>query len=364
MTLVMAGTQDGHQSRTKDGRQSVGTASVRTVREDDLDALFGLSALTGGGMTNLPHDRDALAEKVAWSCRSIAVPVEQPGDEFYMLVLEDSESGQIIGTASLLGRLGARWPFYSYRLVRITHSSRELDRSVSTPMLQLTNDFDGASEVGGLFLHPAARASGMGRLLARSRYLFIAQHRARFGQTIVAELRGHVVDGVSPFWEGVGRHFFGSDFLDADHHNALHGNQFIIDLMPRHPLYVPLLPADARQAIGRAHENSEPARRLLEKDGFRDDGYVDIFDAGPTISASTDQVIAIRDSQLNEYRLVENGLGDAATQLLALGSGSSFCAWAAAGAVNDGVLTLAPDHPVHAALLNKGSDQLVRHVAF
>lgn len=43
------------------------THQVRMARRNDLDALMELAALTGGGMTNFPHDRSALAEKVAWS---------------------------------------------------------------------------------------------------------------------------------------------------------------------------------------------------------------------------------------------------------------------------------------------------------
>ena len=44
---------------------------------------------------------------------------------------------------------------------------------------------------------------------ARSRYLFIAMHRKRFGDKILAELRG-VIDerGGSPFWDGVAGRFF------------------------------------------------------------------------------------------------------------------------------------------------------------
>ena len=57
-------------------------------------------------------------------------------------------------------------------------------------MLSLVTDLEGSSEVGGLFLHPNERAGGLGLLLARSRYLFIAMHRARFADRILAELRG------------------------------------------------------------------------------------------------------------------------------------------------------------------------------
>ena len=270
-------------------------ALVRMARESDLDALFALSALTGGGMTNLPNDRTSLAEKVAWSERSVAAAITAPNDEFYMLVLEDEPGGRVIGTASIYSRLGARWPFYSYKISRVTHVSHDLERSFSTQVLHLVNDFDGASEVGGLFVHPEARTGGNGALLARSRYMFIARHRQRFGDRVVAELRGWMQNGISPFWEAVGKPFFGGDFFEADRHNALHGNQFIADLMPRYPIYVTMLPAPAQEAIGKAHENSVPAQKMLEAEGFAFDGYIDIFDAGPTVSAATDQIRTIRE---------------------------------------------------------------------
>src|SRR3546814_2371265 len=80
-------------------------------------------------------------------------------------------------------------------------------------------------------------------LLARSRSLFVKQHRKRFGKRVLAELRG-VIDeaGGSPFWDGVAGKFFGMSFQEADQFNAVHGNQFIADLMPKHPVYVAMLP--------------------------------------------------------------------------------------------------------------------------
>ena len=57
-------------------------------------------------------------------------------------------------------------------------------------MLSLVTDLEGASEVGGLFLHPNERAGGLGMLLARSRYLFIKEHRARFGDRIFCRIAG------------------------------------------------------------------------------------------------------------------------------------------------------------------------------
>jgi arginine N-succinyltransferase len=75
----------------------------------------------------------------------------------------------------------------------------------------------------------------------------------------------------------------------------MHGNQFIADLMPRYPIYTSMLPAAAREVIGRPHEKSLPAYRLLMGEDFLDDGYCDIFDAGPTVHARTDHIATIRD---------------------------------------------------------------------
>lgn len=302
---------------------AAGAPFVRPVRTEDLDALVALASLTGGGMTNLPPDRAALAARIAWSARSLSTPVSAPQDEYYLLVLEDG-AGRVIGTASLFSRLGARWPFYSYKLARVAHVSRDLARKFSTQVLHLVNDFDGASEVGGLFLHPDARASGLGGLLARSRYLFIAQHRAAFGDLVVAELRGWVEHGVSPFWDAVAGPFFGSAFHVADLHNSLHGNQFIADLMPRYPIYITMLPQAARAAIGRPHPGSVPAQQLLLAEGFSHEGYVDIFDGGPTLHTRTDAIRTIQ-----QCRPLDGGgvRTMCARPLIARGAGAAFRAW-------------------------------------
>src|SRR5690606_8870023 len=161
-------------------------------------------------------------------------------------------------------------------------------------MLSLVTDLEGCSEVGGLFLHPNERAGGLGMLLARSRYLFIAMHRARFADRILAELRG-VQDerGGSPFWDGVAGRFFGMTFQDADYFNAINGNQFIADLMPKHPVYVAMLSDSARSAIGLPHPSGRAAMRMLEDEGFAYEGYVDIFDGGPTMIAPIDRVKSV-----------------------------------------------------------------------
>ncbi len=284
---------------------------LRASRPDDLEHLYEMAKLTGGGFTNLPPDRDALGEKLETSAKAFANTGEELVDETFVLVLENTETGAVRGTCQLMTQVGQQWPFYSYRTNTLTQYSQELDRTVRAEMLSLSTDLEGCSEVGGLFLHPNERAGGLGLLLARSRYLFIAMHRARFAERVLAELRGIIDDrGGSPFWDGVAGRFFGMSFQEADYFNAINGNQFIADLMPKHPVYIAMLDDDARDVIGLPHPTGRAAMRMLEKEGFAYEGYVDIFDGGPTMLAKTDNVVSVKNAAKASVSATDNEGGE------------------------------------------------------
>src|SRR3546814_8569701 len=164
------------------------------ARPDDLQPRYEMEKLAGDGFTNLPADRDALAAKLERNEKAMEREEDNLEDQLIVLTLENAETGQVRGTCQIFTHVGQTSPFYSYRLGVLTQSSRELGRTFRAQMLGLTTDLEGSSEVGGLFLHPRERAEGLGLLLARSRYLFIRQHRARFGDRILAELRGAVAE--------------------------------------------------------------------------------------------------------------------------------------------------------------------------
>ncbi len=281
------------------------TCLLRPATLDDLDALYELAKLTGGGFTNLPPDRTSLASKLERSAAALARTDETPADDLFVFVLDNRETGQVRGTCQVFTQVGQRWPFYSYRIGTLTQHSQELSRTFRADMLSLSTDLEGASEVGGLFLHPRERAGGLGMLLARSRYLFIKAHRARFADRTLAELRG-VIDeaGGSPFWDGLAGKFFGMSFQEADEFNAVNGNQFIADLMPKHPIYTAMLPETARHVIGMPHPSGRAAMRMLENEGFAHDKYIDIFDGGPTMVAHTDRIRTVVESEEAQVVLV------------------------------------------------------------
>jgi len=310
------------------------TFRMRASRLSDLEHLYEMAKLTGGGFTNLPADRDALSAKLATSAEAFSNTSDELVDETFVLVLENVETGAVRGTCQLMTQVGQRWPFYSYRLNTLTQYSQELDRTVRAELLSLVTDLEGASEVGGLFLHPNERAGGLGLLLARSRYLFIAMHRARFADRVLAELRGIIDErGGSPFWDGVAGRFFGMGFQEADYFNAINGNQFIADLMPKHPVYVAMLDEEAKKVIGLPHPTGRAAMRMLEKEGFAFEGYVDIFDGGPTMLARTDNVISVAESSQSTISNIDLEAGEKA--IFATGSLSDFRACYGARTLDD-----------------------------
>ena len=299
---------------------------VRPVRNEDFAAVYEMAKLTGGGFTNLPPDRGALVAKISRSADAFAREGESPEGDLFMFVLENAASGQIRGTCQIFSRVGLQQPFYSYRISTLTQTSRELGRTFKAEMLTLCTDFEGCSEVGGLFLHPDERAGGLGMLLARSRYLFIKLHRRRFAAKVIAELRG-VIDeaGGSPFWDSIAGRFFGMGFQEADEFNAAHGTQFIADLMPKTPIYTAMLPETARAVLGVPHPSGRAAMKMLEREGFSADGYVDIFDGGPTMCVATDQIRTVRESR--QFALSGTHDGDEGQKvMLASGNLTAFSA--------------------------------------
>jgi arginine N-succinyltransferase len=272
---------------------------VRAIKESDLDPLLALAALTGSGMTTLKPDHDALARRVDIACSSFAERIP-PEMRDYVFVMEDSTAGTVVGVCAIKGSVGLDEPFYNYRIGTLVHSSTAVQVFSRMETLYLSNDLTGCAELCSLFLHPDYRSGSNGRLLSKSRFMFIAQFPHLFPEKVIAEMRGYLrADGRSPFWDSLGRHFFQMEFNRADDLTSLGKKSFIAELMPRHPLYVAYLPSEAQQAIGVVHVDTAPARRLLEQEGMHYEGYVDIFDAGPVLQARVSELRALRESILS-----------------------------------------------------------------
>ncbi|MET0154049.1 MAG: arginine N-succinyltransferase [Candidatus Binatia bacterium] len=270
---------------------------VRPVAKEDLDALLELAHLASFGLTTLPKDRDLLARRIRESLRAFdRIEDAEPHGEAYLFVLEDRARRHLAGTSGIVSKVGGFQPFYAYRVETTHHESRMLGVAKSVDVLHLVLEHDGPSEMASLFLHPDYRQGGTGRMLSLARFLFIAEFPRLFDSRVISEIRG-VVDsqGRSPFWDAVGRHFFDMEFPKADYLSVVN-KEFIGELMPRHPIYVPMLPREAQAVIGKPHPESLGALRILESEGFRSSGMVDIFEAGPIVQCSRDSIRAVRES--------------------------------------------------------------------
>ena len=271
----------------------------RSAREEDLHAIHHLAEHSGIGMTTLPKNIELLKKRLAWSTMSFGKTLDSPSDEYYLFVLEDPTTGKIVGTSAIESAIGHEAPFYSYKLSKRTRVCHALNIRSHYEVLSLVNDNQGHSEICTLYLEPTYRRNGNGVFLSCARFLFIAHFPQRFAPIIIAEMRGiSDDDGRSPFWDQVGSHFFHMSFAEADRLTLSTNKQFIADLMPRNPVYVKLLAPSAQEVIGKPHASTVPAMKILIREGFRHNNYVDIFDAGPTLEVPRDLIHTVSASNV------------------------------------------------------------------
>ena len=320
---------------------------IRPIRRADLAALVHMAETAGAGFTSLPPVPEYLAQKIELSEQSFKADVTQAGHERYMFVMEETDRGAsnfgIGACCAVEAACGLDEAFYNYRVGLAVHASRELGIYNSVPTLYLSNDLTGTSVLCSLFMKPDFRGAGSGKLLSKCRFLFMANFPGRFAAKVIAEMRGVSNEkGHSPFWEGLGRHFFTVDYERAEHIVGTGNKAFIAELMPPHPIYTVLLPQAARDVMGKVHPQTAPALHLLEQEGFRYQGYIDIFDGGPSVEARLVDIRSVQRSRLLPVRCGMVAPGGA-TQLVANTQLDNFRCAIAELAVSDDHLTLSTE---------------------
>lgn len=265
---------------------------IRQALEKDVYDLLELAHLAGKGMTSLPTHQPTMEKKIRQSMESFSRTASDENDMFF-LVMEDTQINSVVGTASIYAHTGVSQAFYAYRLMTLTHHSHSLSKNVNSDILLLTNDYSGCSEVASLFVHPDYR--GNGAWLAASRYVLMGLFPHRFAEDVIAEVRGVTnKHGESPVWNAIGKHFFQMSFEEADSLCGVCSNQFITELMPKHPIYTQLLPKTASNALGKPHHSSKKALKFLENEGYHYEKVVDIFDGGPILRAKISSLKSVQ----------------------------------------------------------------------
>ena len=270
---------------------------MRAITENDMEAFVKLAFQAGIGMTSMPKNREILLQKVSLAIESFRKTVDLPGKEYYLFVLEDLQTGKIIGSSGIEAKTGLANPLIFYRMIY-----QSIPALVSTarniPLLKVVHYYNAPSEICSLYLSPKYRHEGLGKLLSLSRFLFIASHLHRFDPIVFALMRAFVDENhASPFWEGIGRHF-----LDIRYETLLHiRDEETIDLskiLPAYPIYVSLLPKEVQKSIGQVHPDTLNALNMLVQEGFRLTEEIDPFDGGPRIEAETKEIRTVKISKV------------------------------------------------------------------
>ena len=281
---------------------------IRPITSRDLDPLYAIAVESGPGFTSLLPDRDALARKIDHSVSSFGRTVTTPGDEHYLFVLEDSMTGEILGTTGIDAAAGLKRPLIHFRRNTIIPHARGPRMKHADESLTRCQHYTGCTEICSLYLRPGFRRANAGKLLSRVRFLFMALHPERFSDTVIAEMRG-VSDqaGHSPFWNWLKHHVADLDFASATQLACSAHAGFVEEFIPATPFYTQHMNPEARAVIGQVHEDTRPARHMLEREGFRHRGFVDLLDGGPTLECPKAEIASVRNTHMGKIELQAGG---------------------------------------------------------
>ena len=284
---------------------------IRQAVSDDAPTLLKLAKMVH--FINLPADPDIINTKIAKSRRSFAGRAESDKEREFMFVIEDTETGNIVGTSTFVAKIS--WPGHPHTFLQVTkreHYSEDLQTGQIHTTLQLGIDESGPSEIGGLILGPSYRGhkDKLGMQLSLIRFHFLGLHREWFSERILAEMMGPLTpDSRNLLWEYLGRRFINLSFVEADRFSQ-RSKEFITSLFPKGEVYVSLLPPEARNLLGRVGKETEPAKRLLERLGFRYEGQIDPFDAGPYLEANANDIELVTTTNQCKFKDTAEDLTD------------------------------------------------------
>lgn len=298
---------------------------VRPVTTADIPALEKLASVVTPGVHTLPRTRKTIERAVERSIASFAAQPDMPTEESYFFVLESTEDNTVVGTAAIAATAGSTGTFFAFRNDVLSQVSRDLNISHNVHALSLCSDLTSHSQLSSFYMQDRRGAGHEAALLSRARLLFAAVAPQRFGERFFASMSGMTdADGHSPFWEALGRKFFQMDFLEAERMiEGARNRTLIVELMPHHPVYVPLLPGAAQAAMGQVHAEGELPFRILSDEGFEPDEYIDIFDGGPILRAHRNALRSFSQSMLRTAVAGEDG-ATRGTYLIATGREENF----------------------------------------
>ncbi|MCZ6835477.1 MAG: arginine N-succinyltransferase [Planctomycetota bacterium] len=265
---------------------------IRQALLDDASALLKLARMVNSN--NLPDDAEILRTKIIRSRKSFSEGDQlTPSEREFIFVLEDTDTGNVIGGSSIIASMGGPdRPNLHLKVRKREFYSEDLQTGQVHVTLQLCQDVSGPTEIGGLILAPGYRGhqEKLGSLLSLVRFHFMGLRRTWFANRIIAEMMGTLTpDSRNMLWDYLGRRFINLSYKEADRF-CRQSAEFITSLFPPEEVYASLLPPEARRLIGRVGPETEPAKSLLMRLGFQYMGDVDPFDGGPYLESKIDDI--------------------------------------------------------------------------
>lgn len=275
--------EDGVSSRLPEPKPSGGK------RKGKSGAASGLRPTNGPGDRSPP--------------RSLTIAGQYARSDLFMFILEDTDSRSVLGTSQIVAHMGGPGnPNLSFKLTAKEFFSESLQYGTTHMTAKLFLDETGPTEMGGLILQPSYRNTKdrLGRFLSLVRFHFIGLHRELFAERLLAEMMAPIsTDGQNILWEYLGRRFINLTYTEADRF-CQYSREFMYNLLPREEIYLTLLPPEARNVVGQVGPETVPARRMLEKLGFKYNDFIDPFDGGPHLEAVTADVEMVKQTRWTE----------------------------------------------------------------
>lgn len=305
---------------------------IRPVKMSDAQDLLDLVKTSAGGLSSLQPRLDFLKDYIASAEKSFAgvKPVDEPHK--YLMGLVEIATGRLVGCAAVKTCVGVDAPFINFDL-----KGDGLDQ-----YLEASSRFRGATEVGSLFLHKDFRADGIGRYLAKARYHLMATEPWRFGDTVIAELRGICGADGSPLYDYLFKDKLEKTFLEADTEYYDRSPDALGSIVPIGAIPTDKFPREVRASIAQPHPSGRAAMRLLQGEGFIFSGTIDLFDAGPIMSVYRDTIRTNMETLECNIAVDENtGAND--YMLASTGTVSDFRAVVTRGYAQDGKVQMSGD---------------------
>lgn len=198
-------------------------------------------------------------------------------------------AAQADGTLGAVLRLrraiGLDLPRPWYHVGCVVHAAPALKLFHRLHTLQLGHDHTGASELADIAWDRSRPLGAQAKALQALVNGALAQVRTApqaYAARLIVELPGLRDEaGGSPFWHGLGRHFYSGDPRAAAERLGPAWRCHVATLLPRQPVYTAFLPPAARDAIAQVDPAARVLLEVLWQAGFRYGHHVTVDDGGP-----------------------------------------------------------------------------------